>query len=561
MAIPINIEKLLGGNTVENNRIELKSGWNPDSIYRTICAFANDFEDNGSGYIIVGVDENNGRPVRPVRGVPIETIDRIEKEMVGFNNLFDPFYMPRVSVEDIDGKKVIVIWALAGDRRPYKIPENVTAKHKTPKYFIRYNSSTIEAKGENEMELIELANRVPFDDRGNLTARISDVSMLLIREFLNQVQSKLLDDIEDAKPHDVLEQMGLLDGPIENERVKNVALMMFSYHPEKFFPGTQIDIVIYPRGKDDDPDNFIEIDPIKGPVNVVIQKALDFLRTMVIQQRVQKVPTQAEAIRTYNYPYQALEEAVTNSIYHRSYQEREPVEISVMPDQIEIISYGGADRSLSLDALRSGKRLHARRYRNRRLGDFLHELGLTEGRGTGLPTIHRELKKNGSPDAYIETDPDRTYFIISIPCHRDFVTDELVVDKNGNVVGKDWVTKLGQSYVESDVESAIASMDKAFNTNMLELNPTMSEALSVTLSVALSVKHILELLNDKEMSTKELMHAVGLTTHYDNRQKYLTPLLDIGVIAWNLNLPKRSPNQTLHLTDLGKAVLQRINKK
>ena len=561
MAIPINIEKLLGGNTVENNRIELKGGWNPDSIYRTICAFANDFEDNGSGYIIVGVDENNGRPVRPVRGVPIETIDRIEKEMVGFNNLFEPFYMPRVSVEDIDGKKVIVIWALAGDRRPYKIPENVTAKHKTPKYFIRYNSSTIEAKGENEMELIELANRVPFDDRGNLTARISDVSMLLIREFLNQVQSKLLDDIEDAKPHDVLEQMGLLDGPIESERVKNVALMMFSYHPEKFFPGTQIDIVIYPRGKDDDPDNFIEIDPIKGPVNIIIQKALDFLRTMVIQQRVQKVPTQAEAIRTYNYPYQALEEAVTNSMYHRSYQEREPVEISIMPDQIEIISYGGADRSLSLDALRSGKRLHARRYRNRRLGDFLHELGLTEGRGTGLPTIHRELKKNGSPDAYIETDPDRTYFIISIPCHRDFVTDELVVDKNGNVVGKDWVTKLGQSYVESDVETAIVSMDKAFNTNMLELNPTMSEALSVTLSVALSVKHILELLNDKEMSTKELMHAVGLTTHYDNRQKYLTPLLDIGVIAWNPNLPKRSPNQTLHLTDLGKAVLQRINKK
>lgn len=94
MSIPINIEKLLGGNTVENNRIELKGGWNPDSIYRTICAFANDFEDNGSGYIIVGVDEDNGRPVRPVRGVPIETIDRIEKEMVGFNNLFEPFYMP-----------------------------------------------------------------------------------------------------------------------------------------------------------------------------------------------------------------------------------------------------------------------------------------------------------------------------------------------------------------------------------------------------------------------------------------------------------------------------------
>lgn len=504
MAIPINIEKLLGGNTVENNRIELKGGWNPDSIYRTICAFANDFEDNGSGYIIVGVDEDNGRPVRPVRGVPIETIDKIEKDMVGYNNLFEPFYMPRVSIEDIDGKKVIVIWVLAGDRRPYKIPEHVTAKHKTPKYFIRYNSSTIEAKGENEIELFELANRVPFDDRGNLTAKISDVSMLLIREFLNQVQSKLLDDIEDAKPHDVLEQMGLLDGPIESERVKNVALMMFSYHPEKFFTGTQIDIVIYPRGKDDAPDNFSEIDPIKGPVNIVIQKALDFLRTMVIQQRVQKVPTQAEAIRTYNYPYQALEEAVTNSMYHRSYQEREPVEISVMPDQIEIISYGGADRSLSLDALRSGKRLHARRYRNRRLGDFLHELGLTEGRGTGLPTIHRELKKNGSPDAYIETDPDRTYFIISIPCHKDFVTDELVVDRSGNVVGKDWVTKLGHNWVgEDDAAKAINAINKQYNTE-LAASKAASITASKAASTATSIIRLLDALLVNDFSTRQL---------------------------------------------------------
>jgi ATP-dependent DNA helicase RecG len=561
MAIPINIEKLLGGNTVENNRIELKGGWNPDSIYRTICAFANDFEDNGSGYIIVGVDEDNGRPVRPVRGVPIETIDRIEKEMVGFNNLFEPFYMPRVSIEDIDGKKVIVIWVLAGDRRPYKIPEHVTAKHKTPKYFIRYNSSTIEAKGENEIELFELANRVPFDDRGNLTAKISDVSMLLIREFLNQVQSKLLDDIEDAKPHDVLEQMGLLDGPIESERVKNVALMMFSYHPEKFFPGTQIDIVIYPRGKDDDPDNFIEIDPIKGPVNIIIQKALDFLRTMVIQQRVQKVPTQAEAIRTYNYPYQALEEAVTNSMYHRSYQEREPVEISVMPDQIEIISYGGADRSLSLDALRSGNRLHARRYRNRRLGDFLHELGLTEGRGTGLPTIHRELKKNGSPDAYIETDPDRTYFIISIPCHKDFVTDELVVDKSGNVVGKDWVTKLGHNWVsEDDAAKAINAINKQYNTE-LAASKAASITASKAASTATSIIRLLDALLVNDFSTRQLFLKASIPYNDTSRKKYVNFLVELGLIDWDHSLSKRSPNQTLHLTDLGKAVLQRIKQK
>lgn len=43
-------------------------------------------------------------------------------------------------------------------------------------------------------------------------------------------------------------------------------------------------------------------------------------------------------------------------------------------------------------------------YRNRRLGEFLKELDLTEGRSTGIPTIQDGLVKNGSPRATFETD-------------------------------------------------------------------------------------------------------------------------------------------------------------
>ena len=49
MALPINIEDLLGGLVVEGNRVEYKKGWNPDPIYRTICAFANDFAIRAEG--------------------------------------------------------------------------------------------------------------------------------------------------------------------------------------------------------------------------------------------------------------------------------------------------------------------------------------------------------------------------------------------------------------------------------------------------------------------------------------------------------------------------------
>lgn len=52
MVIPANIEDLLHKRRIESTRIEFKTGWNPDKIYRTICAFANDFDNIGGGYII-----------------------------------------------------------------------------------------------------------------------------------------------------------------------------------------------------------------------------------------------------------------------------------------------------------------------------------------------------------------------------------------------------------------------------------------------------------------------------------------------------------------------------
>ena len=162
MALPISIEQLLGSGVVESSRIEYKEGWNPDAIYRTICAFANDFDNIGGGYVIVGVEERNGRAVRPVKGLDIEKIEPIEKDMIGFNNLIRPFYCPKTSIEDIDGKKVFVIWVPGGLNRPYEVPECVTAKEKKHKEYIRYNSSSIEAKGDLRTELFDLTASLPF---------------------------------------------------------------------------------------------------------------------------------------------------------------------------------------------------------------------------------------------------------------------------------------------------------------------------------------------------------------------------------------------------------------
>ena len=49
----------------------------------------------------------------------MQDIDGILKDMVGYNNKFSPYYMPRTSVEEVDDKQILVIWAPAGINRPY----------------------------------------------------------------------------------------------------------------------------------------------------------------------------------------------------------------------------------------------------------------------------------------------------------------------------------------------------------------------------------------------------------------------------------------------------------
>jgi ATP-dependent DNA helicase RecG len=67
--LPINLNDLLRQRTVEGERIEYKAGWNPDAIIRTVCAFANDFENLGGGYVVIGQDcDANGQPVFPPGG-------------------------------------------------------------------------------------------------------------------------------------------------------------------------------------------------------------------------------------------------------------------------------------------------------------------------------------------------------------------------------------------------------------------------------------------------------------------------------------------------------------
>lgn len=423
MAIPTNIKTLLSGNVVEWARIEFKETWDAEASLKTVCAFANDIDNWGGGYIVLGVEDSDGKPVYPLKGVSVEKVDAYQKSILQKCKLIRPAYMPIIEVADLADKIFIVLWCPGGDNRPYSSPKTMAKDCKERIHYIRKGSNTIEPSDDEEKDLFNLANRVPFDDRVNHQAEISDLNITLIQNYLKEIKSSLYEKAKTGDFIDVCMDMNIISNLPEYMKPKNVGLMFFSMEPDKFFPYTQIDVVQFPNGLGG---NDIIEQTFKGPIHQQLRDALQYIKNTIITTKVVKYPDRAEADHFINYPYAAIEEALSNAVYHRAYDEREPIEVRVELDRIEIVSFPGPDRSVTLEGLKSF-RVSNRRYRNRRIGDFLKELHLTEGRNTGFKKILDALEENGSPKPEFETDESHSYFITRIFIQEEFLK-RLIVD-------------------------------------------------------------------------------------------------------------------------------------
>jgi len=58
-------------------------------------------------------------------------------------------------------------------------------------------------------------------------------------------------------------------------------------------------------------------------------------------------------------------------------------------------------------------------------------------------------------------------------------------------------------------------------------------------------------------SAQEIMDEIGVTNQYDNRQRHIVPLVEMGVLAMTQPDSPKSPTQKYYLTELGKALLEK----
>lgn len=540
-ALPINIDELLKGQIVEWERLEFKEGWNPEAFLRTVTAFANDINNWGGGYLIIGVQESDGQPVFPPIGLAQNTINSIQKEILELGNRIRPHYHPVVSPTIFQEKMILIIWCPGGQTRPYQAPEGI-GKNAPYAHFIRRNSSTVKAQHNDLQKLYELANQVPFDDRICHQALLSDLNIGIIKDFLREIKSDLLSEVDKIPFNHLCRQMQIVQGPDEYLKPLNIGLMMFNNQPEKFFPCAQIEIVDF---HDEVGDRFSE-KIFKGPVHLQLKESLRYLQSMLIKEEVRKRSDRAEADRFYNYPYEALEEILANAVYHKDYAQREPIEISIHSDKIEILSFPGPLPPLKIEDLNNGS-VRVRTYRNRRIGDFLKELHLTEGRCTGVPKIHNAMEVNGSPPPIFETDEQHSYFLVTLPIHPE--ATRKIIKNLKPVISEaethqllDETHQLGQKTHQLTntthqnkpfLKEDNLPVDLKLKIDNLKKRPSVEELKSMICTLCswkpLTAQQIAEFLDRKDKK-----HLV---------RQYLTPLVKNGLLKYVYPERGNSPNQ------------------
>lgn len=279
MALPTNIHSLIAGKTIEWERLEFKQGWNPEDILHSLCAFANDINNWGGGYIIVGIAEENGQPIFPPAGLAQNQMDNIQGELIRLCHSITPNYFPITQPYMLEGQHVLVIWCPAGDNRPYSAPSTLGNRAQRQSY-VRVGARSIAAQGEQLRQLQELTARIPFDDRINNRASIADFDLGLIRSYLQEIKSDLFEDSARMQMADLAKTMHIAKGPAEDLRPVNVGLLFFTKEPDKFFNRAWIELVWH---KDGSARNYTE-HYFKGSLHKQLRDTLDFLQNNIINE-------------------------------------------------------------------------------------------------------------------------------------------------------------------------------------------------------------------------------------------------------------------------------------
>jgi ATP-dependent DNA helicase RecG len=405
---------LLRASATDLADIEVKAaaGGLPKSLRETLSAFSN----GHGGVVLLGLDESSG--FRPAPGFDVR---RIQDGVAGMcADEMEPPVRADLEVRLFEGSPVLMVSVPELD--PRHKPCFVKQRGEYQGSFIRGGDGDRRLT-EYEIHLLHANRGQPRDDREPVPeATIDDLDPAAVASLLRRVRQRqprafdVPDDVALQRLNVVLREGEALVPTLGG-------LLSVGQYPQQFFPQLNVTFIVVPGiSLQDLPEGgprFVDNRSLDGPIPTIIEDTVAaVLRNMNIRAYIEGVGRRD----VYDYPIEAVREAVTNALLHRDYStyaRGTQVQVEMYADRLVVKNPGGLFGVVTEDSLGSEGISSSR---NAVLAKLLQDVWLPgtdrvvcENRGSGIPTIIKLLRQAGMTPP--EFHSRITNFRLTIPKH------------------------------------------------------------------------------------------------------------------------------------------------
>lgn len=385
----------------ETEQVEFKEAWQDNTALRSLAAFAN----THGGMLIVGVDDKS-----QVVGWLGDHKELEARSTQVVNTLRTQ--PSSIRIEDIDGKPVLII----------EVKSSQTPVAYRGRYYRRVGNTTQEVPPEELGYFLMQRSHISWEAMPS-TFDIDTIDREQVEHFIQLAQERLPQISKIEETVSILQKLQLLtDG-----QPTQAAILLFA--KTESFP------VLMPRvhmGRFKDSITILDNKFVSGSLFQQLEQVMQLFR-QYLQVRYE-IPTQAgdktgiEAIQRreiWDYPLDALREAVINALIHRDYISQATIDIRVYDDEVIISNPGALPEGLTVEDLKQEK--HKSLPRNPLLAQIFYYASLVESWGSGTTRMIHTCQDQGLPEPEFVTKSNQ--FSITF---RQYLTDEDLVTKGLN---------------------------------------------------------------------------------------------------------------------------------
>lgn len=412
--IPSELNKLVSeiqSKGMELDAVEVKTASHPNKtpkLYDSLSALAN---RPGGGIILLGLDERQGFKV-----VGVGNPQQVQEDVSSWaRDQMEPPVTVSFTIEEVDGLVVMAVEVqeVANDLKPcYYKPKGLKGNGGA---YLRSGGTDRPMSDYEIFSYISSRSQPRSDEEIVSDAEIKDLDQALLGQYLKNLRSSRPRAAYLKAPNEeIYQRLHVCRNDQGVLRPTIAGLLTFGKYPQEFFPQLMLTFVQYygitedertPQGA-----RFVDNQSFEGPMAEMVDTALTHIMSAMRKASLIEGMFRRDV---FEYPQEALREALANAVAHRDYSQGvrgAKIQVRMFADRLEIRSPGGLFGNVTVDNIDEE---HSTR--NARLMRMLEDMHVVENRGSGIKAMLLALHEaNLEPPRFDDT---RASFLVTFRNH------------------------------------------------------------------------------------------------------------------------------------------------